>query len=361
MSALAYNAGGVEEQQLQPSPGLVSRAGELPRMLPGTLDLKAPLERGRLPGLKKLNERAKMEVKQSGSTILARWYPSGSYIKETQGGVTKEYTFIGGYAYTAPVVAITQGGTTTYYNLLRDHLGSITHVVNASNNTLLHEYSYDAWGRMRNVSSWTNYAPGSEPSLFVAGRGFTGHEHLPWFNLINMNGRLYDPLVGQFLSPDNYIQSPDFTQNFNRYSYCLNNPLVYADPDGELAWFIPVIIGAIIGGTSGAVMADNAGAEGFWEWAGYIGGGALVGGLSGGAAAGVSALGGGAMLAGATAGAVGGAGFSGMATGWDGSAMLTGAVNGALAGFVGGGVGSAIGGGWGALAGGAASNLTSQL
>jgi len=51
MSALAFNAGGVEEQQqLQPSPGLVSRIGDLPRMLPGTLDLKAPLERGRLPG-----------------------------------------------------------------------------------------------------------------------------------------------------------------------------------------------------------------------------------------------------------------------------------------------------------------------
>jgi len=233
MSALAFNAGGVEEQQLQPSPGLVSRVGELPRMLPGTLDLKAPLERGRLPGFKKLNARAKMEVKQNGSTILTRWYPSGGYIKETAGGATKEYTFIGGDAYSAPVVAITQGGTTTYYNLLRDHLGSITHVVNASNNTLLYEYSYDAWGRMRNVSSWTSYAPGSEPSLFIAGRGFTGHEHLPWFNLINMNGRVYDPLVGQFLSPDNYVQAPYFTQGLNRYVYCLNNPLKYTDPSGE--------------------------------------------------------------------------------------------------------------------------------
>jgi len=179
------------------------------------------------------NERAKMEVKQNGSTILTRWYPSGGYIKETAGGATKEYTFIGGDAYSAPVVAITQGGTTTYYNLLRDHLGSITHVVNASNNTLLYEYSYDAWGRMRNVSSWTSYAPGSEPSLFIAGRGFTGHEHLPWFNLINMNGRVYDPLVGQFLSPDNYVQAPYFTQGLNRYVYCLNNPLRCTDPTGE--------------------------------------------------------------------------------------------------------------------------------
>jgi len=36
-----------------------------------------------------------------------------------------------------------------------------------------------------------------------------------------------------FLSPDNYIQAPDFTQNFNRYAYALNNPLMYTDPSGE--------------------------------------------------------------------------------------------------------------------------------
>jgi RHS repeat-associated protein len=179
------------------------------------------------------NERAKMVVQQNNSDILTRWYPNSRYIKETAGGVTKEYTFIGGDAYSAPVVAIKQNGTTTYYNLLRDHLGSITRVVNASNNSLVAEYSYDAWGRMRDKTTWVNYAPGSEPSLFIAGRGFTGHEHLPWFNLINMNGRVYDPLTGQFLSADNYVQAPGFTQSFNRYGYCLNNPLKYTDPSGE--------------------------------------------------------------------------------------------------------------------------------
>ncbi len=85
---------------------------------------------------------------------------------------------------------------------------------------------------MRNPSTWADYAPGSEPALFVAGRGFTGHEHLPWFSMINMNGRLYDPLAGQFLSPDNYIQYPYYTQNFNRFTYCMNNPLIYTDPAG---------------------------------------------------------------------------------------------------------------------------------
>lgn len=57
---------------------------------------------------------------------------------------------------------------------------------------------------------------------------------LPEFGLINMNGRLYDPQIGRFLSTDNYVQEPWNSQNFNRYSYCLNNPLKYTDSNGEI-------------------------------------------------------------------------------------------------------------------------------
>jgi len=169
--------------------------------------------------------------------------------------------------------------------------------VNAANNTLLHEYSYDAWGRMRNTANWNNYSPGSEPVLFVAGRGFTGHEHLPWFNLINMNGRLYDPLTAQFLSPDNYVQLPDFTQNFNRYSYCLNNPLKYTDPSGDFVFslFLPVIgpfldaacWGAVIGGAGyTANVAFSDGGFNNWNW-GQFGKSVGIGAISGAVTAGI--------------------------------------------------------------------------
>jgi|WetSurSiteA1Bulk_404760.scaffolds.fasta_scaffold00972_2 RHS repeat-associated protein len=193
------------------------------------------------------DERARMTVLNNGSTELTRWYPNGSLIKESSGATSRLYTFIGGDAYSAPVVAIKQdNGANVYYYLLRDHLGSITHVINASDNSLAAQYSYDAWGRMRNPSTWENYAPGQEPTLMIAGRGYTGHEHLPWFKLINMNGRVYDPLTGQFLSPDNYVQMPDYSQGFNRYAYALNNPLKYSDPDGEwLQWLLCGIIGGV--------------------------------------------------------------------------------------------------------------------
>jgi RHS repeat-associated protein len=53
-----------------------------------------------------------------------------------------------------------------------------------------------------------------------------------------MNGRLYDPVAGKMLSPDNYIQASEFTQSYNRYSYVFNNPLKYVDPSGMESLFV---------------------------------------------------------------------------------------------------------------------------
>ena len=44
-------------------------------------------------------------------------------------------------------------------------------------------------------------------------RGFTGHEHYPYFKIINMNGRLYDPVIARFFSPDKYVANSSFTQH----------------------------------------------------------------------------------------------------------------------------------------------------
>ncbi|MBI4648813.1 MAG: hypothetical protein HY738_20040, partial [Bacteroidia bacterium] len=86
------------------------------------------------------------------------------------------------------------------------------------------------WGRSRNPNTlvYDNTA-----GLNTVYRGYTGHEMLPHFVLINMNGRMYDPVLGRMLSPDNFVQSPNNPQNYNRYAYAMNNPLKYTDPDGE--------------------------------------------------------------------------------------------------------------------------------
>ncbi len=92
-----------------------------------------------------------------------------------------------------------------------------------------------------------------------------------------MNGRLYDPLVGRFLSPDAYVQLPDFTQNFNRYSYALNNPLLYRDQDGESLLLLVAIIGGWIGMGQAMISSDKEG----WGLVGDMFKGLVVGAASG--------------------------------------------------------------------------------
>ena len=88
---------------------------------------------------------------------------------------------------------------------------------------------------MRNMEERFTYTDTYARPMFD--RGFTGHEHLQAFGLINMNGRMYDPVMSSFLSADRYMQDPTTAQGFNRYAYCMYNPLRYVDPTGWV--FIP--------------------------------------------------------------------------------------------------------------------------
>ncbi len=171
----------------------------------------------------------------------------------------------------------------TLYYVYTDHLGSIIALRNAVSKRIVARYSYDAWGRRRNPKTlqYTGFTVSS-----LISRGFTGHEHLDNVQLINMNGRLYDPIIARFLSPDNNVQMPDYTQNLNRYSYALNNPLIYTDPDGELFWLIPIAIGVVAGGYIGASTSAE---DGFnlnpkkWgdDWGKRAAIGAIIGGAAG--------------------------------------------------------------------------------
>jgi RHS repeat-associated protein len=125
-------------------------------------------------------------------------------------------------------------GEREWYWVFTDHLGSITTLLRESDGQKF-EMSFDAWGNRRDPATWVNYTT-TFPDI-VIDRGFTGHEHLDVFGLINMNGRVYDPVVARFLSPDPYIQAPGMPQNYNGYVYSLNNPLKYTDPSGEfITW-----------------------------------------------------------------------------------------------------------------------------
>ncbi|EPE2286594.1 RHS repeat-associated core domain-containing protein [Vibrio alginolyticus] len=91
--------------------------------------------------------------------------------------------------------------------------------------------NYDAWGKER-YFEWekqTNYLE-QDP---MVNRGYTGHEQVEEIGLIHMNARMYDATLGRFISADSFIQAPNNSQSFNRYSYVQNNPMKYTDPSGH--------------------------------------------------------------------------------------------------------------------------------
>jgi RHS repeat-associated protein len=221
---------------------------------------------------------------------------------------------------------------------------------------VLERRSYDAWGRPRKNIDLEYNLPnpfGGSSSSFTM-RGYTFHEHLEMVGLINMNGRVFDPILGRVLSPDNYIQDATSSQNFNRYSYCLNNPLKYTDPDGNLileAMFVGGLMNVAIQGFSGNIKGlgdfGTAFAVGAVAGAGgaFAGGAAVsvvgVGGFAGGAAAGATAGAVGGFLGGAgTSWTQGGSFSDGITSGLKGAAI--GAIGGALIGGTIAGVKSAL-------------------
>ena len=150
------------------------------------------------------------------------------FIAETADGTTteKSRTYLKG-PFGVFAVVEKQADEESLHFILKDHLGSWTTITDAEGN-LEQELSFDAWGSLRDPETWTGEA--TETPMFD--RGFTGHEHLYNFGLINMNGRMYDPNMSCFLSVDAYVQDPTSAQGFNRYAYCNYNPLRYTDPTG---------------------------------------------------------------------------------------------------------------------------------
>ncbi|MCD4747441.1 MAG: FG-GAP-like repeat-containing protein [Bacteroidales bacterium] len=157
-------------------------------------------------------------------------YIGGIFEKITENDQIKEVHYI---TATDGIFAIYTKNSSTddeFGYVHKDHLGSIQSLTNEEGN-LVEKYSYDAWGLRRNPE--TGIPLVNIPEL-KTDRGFTGHEHLDLFNLINMNGRVYDPVVGYFSSPDPIIGIPKNSQGFNLYTYTKNNPLSYIDPSGYL-------------------------------------------------------------------------------------------------------------------------------
>ena len=174
------------------------------------------------------NQRIKQVIGRPNGESETKVYIGRGFEKHIKNNQTKYVHYISSPSGLAAIIEQDAAGNREINYVLCDHLGSIQVLVNQSNQ-IVQEYSYDAWGMRRDPATWVVYLNASD---YLTNRGFTGHEHIDLFMLVNMNGRIYDPLVGVFLSPDPVLQFANFTQGLHPYAYCLNNPLRFIDPEG---------------------------------------------------------------------------------------------------------------------------------
>lgn len=234
------------------------------------------------------SQQRKKTVTIVNGVTETKYYCGGLYEETIKGSETKRinYIFANGESIAIFEQSNISGDKLLY--LHKDHLGSVQAMTNEAG-ALVQELSYDAWGKRRNPVNWQDFATISGANSLTPW-GFTGHEHLDMFDMVNMDGRMYDPVLGRFLSPDPFVQAPDFTQGLNRYIYCMNNPLSLFDPSGY-SWFSKnwkALTAAVVGIAVSIITAGSATTP-------YI---AAIAGAAGGAAAGLT----GALLNGANFG-----------------------------------------------------------
>ncbi len=220
-----------------------------------------------------VDKQRRKSVYSIGNAVEQTKYYFGNYEEEIEksGNVRKIHYLRGA------VFIDNSTKTDEFYYTYGDNIGSLIALVN-ENGTVAEHYAYDPWGNRLNPTNWRERDTRTSIKL---SRGFTEHEHIDPFGIINMNGRVYDPLTSQFLSPDPYLQTPENWLNYNRYGYCYNNPLKYTDPSGEFIEWVIIGIAAGIGVYQGNKIAEAKGYDfGDWQTWGYMLGGAVIGGGS---------------------------------------------------------------------------------
>ena len=173
----------------------------------------------------------KMRVKRLDSTGKETRYVGGIYEESRHNGELEQVHYLGDFGLFVLKSGSTASSETVYQH--RDHIGSIVARTHADVDALsdVDFMANDPWGN-RVDGMWGQPQSGTGFVPEYTARGFTDHEHLDGVGLIHMNGRVYDPTMGRFLSPDPLVQAPNNSQSYNRYTYVFNNPLSFFDPTG---------------------------------------------------------------------------------------------------------------------------------
>jgi RHS repeat-associated protein len=173
------------------------------------------------------DERIASVTMSGGSEAGSEWTlrdPSGRVLRRVQRTGT-QWSWKEDYIYAGSQLLAAETDTPAQrLHFFPDHLGT-PRLITANGGTKAAQHTYYPFG---------GEAP--ESSQDSEKLKFTGHER-DAANLDYMHARYYAPMWGRFLSPDPAGRSADLRkpQSWNRYSYVLNNPILYVDPDGQAA------------------------------------------------------------------------------------------------------------------------------
>ena len=194
---------------------------------------------------------------RSDKLVRTKYY-LGNYEKEVdKNGKSREIHYLCGGSGLAAIYVRTDGKD-TLFAAVTDRQNSLTAVMDVATKKV-ERCAYEPWGIRSKDALRQTGGTTYKTARFL--RGYCMHEHLPELGVIDMGGRMYDERTYQFLSPDPYLQNPALWLNHNRYAYCMQNPVMYTDPDGE---WVHILVGAVMGGAINLAMNwDNT--QGFWQ------------------------------------------------------------------------------------------------
>ena len=169
-------------------------------------------------------------------------YENGLYEIVNEGDTTRRKAYVDDFMLHTTVTVGAAANIQEIRYLHKDHIGS-TDAITDESATVISRMTFAPFGARRD-DNWQAPSVGYQAALAdltfeSTSQGFTGHQQLDASGFIHMGGRMYDPAAGRFLSADTYVQFPELSQNYNRYSYVLNNPLSHTDPSGEA---IPLVV-----------------------------------------------------------------------------------------------------------------------
>jgi RHS repeat-associated protein len=142
---------------------------------------------------------------------------------DASGKLLRSYTWGQGIDNLLAMTVYSPSATNTYY-AVKDHLGSIQALVNATG-AVVESYRYDAYGNTTILSSDLSPLTSSQLGNRYM---FQGREYSATTGLYNFRARWYDSQTGRWLSNDPI----GISGGLNLYEFCGNNPIMYTDPSG---------------------------------------------------------------------------------------------------------------------------------